>query len=485
MMNPIQEAKEYIQEYTETIAQVLDIEATIVDQDCLRAGGTGPYREQLGLPIPHGSFYQRILKTLEPGIIEDNHEVFACQECEYREHCGELATIGYPIILNNAAVGVIGLIAFTEDQKKKIQNNSPKLLQFLGHMANLLQSKLQLSEQNRLLEKQMQETLTAVNQKHAFQNMLGNQANFLTVLQKAQRAALGTSTVLITGESGTGKELLARAIHGASDRSSKPFIAVNCSSIPEALLESELFGYEEGAFTGARRQGKLGKFELAQGGTLFLDEVGDLPLAMQPKLLRVLQERVIDRVGGSESIPVDVRIIAATNKNLTTMVETGEFRERIVLSSPCDSLAAAALGGNAGKILSYFPPYFLQKYVHLLGKQPHVISESLMTVLENYSWPGNLRQLENAVEYMVNMARTPIITLEDAPDYLKGSMAVKEQITLSLDQRLSEYEKAIIREALKGASSTQDKIAAAKALGISQATLYRKLNEHGLLRQEA
>jgi len=484
MMNPIQEAKEYIQEYTETIAQVLDIEATIVDQDCLRAGGTGPYREQLGLPIPHGSFYQRILKTLEPGIIEDNHEVFACQECEYREHCGELATIGYPIILNNAAVGVIGLIAFTEDQKKKIQNNSPKLLQFLGHMANLLQSKLQLSEQNRLLEKQMQETLTAVNQKHAFQNMLGNQANFLTVLQKAQRAALGTSTVLITGESGTGKELLARAIHGASDRSSKPFIAVNCSSIPEALLESELFGYEEGAFTGARRQGKLGKFELAQGGTLFLDEVGDLPLAMQPKLLRVLQERVIDRVGGSESIPVDVRIIAATNKNLTTMVETGEFREELFYRLHVIPLRLPPLRERREDI-ELLSSHFLQKYVHLLGKQPHVISESLMTVLENYSWPGNLRQLENAVEYMVNMARTPIITLEDAPDYLKGSMAVKEQITLSLDQRLSEYEKAIIREALKGASSTQDKIAAAKALGISQATLYRKLNEHGLLRQEA
>lgn len=483
-MNPIQEAKEYIQEYTETIAQVLDIEATIVDQDCLRAGGTGPYREQLGLPIPHGSFYQKILKTLEPGVIEDNHEVFACQECEYREHCGELATIGYPIILNNAAVGVIGLIAFTEDQKKKIQNNSPKLLQFLGHMANLLQSKLQLSEQNRLLEKQMQETLTAVNQKHAFQNMLGNQANFLSVLQKAQRAALGTSTVLITGESGTGKELLARAIHGASDRSSKPFIAVNCSSIPEALLESELFGYDEGAFTGARRQGKLGKFELAQGGTLFLDEVGDLPLAMQPKLLRVLQERVIDRVGGSESIPVDVRIIAATNKNLTTMVETGEFREELFYRLHVIPLRLPPLRERREDI-ELLSSHFLQKYVHLLGKQPHVISESLMTVMENYSWPGNLRQLENAVEYMVNMARTPIITLEDAPDYLKGSMAVKEQTTLSLDQRLSEYEKAIIREALKGATSTQDKIAAAKTLGISQATLYRKLNEHGLLRQEA
>jgi len=205
---------------------------------------------------------------------------------------------------------------------------------------------------------------------------------------------------------------------------------------------------------------------------------------MQPKLLRVLQERVIDRVGGSESIPVDVRIIAATNKNLTTMVETGEFREELFYRLHVIPLRLPPLRERREDI-ELLSSHFLQKYVHLLGKQPHVISESLMTVLENYSWPGNLRQLENAVEYMVNMARTPIITLEDAPDYLKGSMAVKEQITLSLDQRLSEYEKAIIREALKGASSTQDKIAAAKALGISQATLYRKLNEHGLLRQEA
>jgi transcriptional regulator with PAS, ATPase and Fis domain len=481
-MNPIQEAKEYIQEYTETIAQVLEIEATIVDQDCLRAGGTGPYRQQLGMPIPHGSFYQRILKTLEPGVIEDNHEAFACQACEHRKHCGELATIGYPIILNNAAVGVIGLIAFTEEQKKKIKNNAPKLLQFLGHMANLLQSKLQLAEQNRLLEKQMQETLSAVNQMHAFQNMLGNQANFLAVLQKAQRAALGTSTVLITGESGTGKELLARAIHSSSNRNSKPFIAVNCSSIPEALLESELFGYEEGAFTGAKRQGKPGKFELAQGGTLFLDEIGDLPLAMQPKLLRVLQERVIDRVGGSESIPVDVRIIAATNKNLTTMVEAGEFREELFYRLHVIPLRLPPLRERREDI-ELLALHFLHKYVHLLGKQPHVFSESLLSVMECYSWPGNLRQLENAVEYMVNMARTPIITVEDAPDYLKGSMAVKEQSTLSLEKRLSEYEKAIIKEALKNASSTQDKVSVAKLLGISQATLYRKLNEYDLLKK--
>lgn len=480
-MNPIQEAKNYIQEYAETIAQVLEIETTIIDEDCVRAGGTGPYREQLGMPIPHGSFYQQILKTLQPGVIQDNHKAFACQECDHRDTCGELATIGYPIVLNNEAVGVIGLIAFTEEQRKKIQENSPKLLQFLRHMANLLQSKLQLAEQNRLLETQMQETLTSVNHQHAFQNMLGSQGNFMAVLQKARRAAVGNSTVLITGESGTGKELLARAIHGASDRNGKPFIAVNCSSIPETLVESELFGYEEGAFTGARRHGKMGKFELAQGGTLFLDEIGDLPLAMQPKLLRVLQERVIDRVGGSESIPVNVRIIAATNKDLTAMVESGQFREELFYRLHVIPLRLPPLRERREDI-ELLAVHFLRKYEHLLGKQSMVFSDSLLKVMEQYSWPGNLRQMENAVEYMVNMARTPIIGIEDAPDYLKSSLSKGRVALQTLGQRVGEFEKAILKEAIKSAETTQDKLEIAKSLGISQATLYRKLNEYKLLR---
>jgi transcriptional regulator with PAS, ATPase and Fis domain len=478
-VNLIQDAKVYIQEYAETIASVLEIETTIVDEDFLRAGGTGPYRDEVGLPIFHGSFYRQILATMEPGIITDNQKTFACQTCDRRDECGELATIAYPIVLNNRAIGVIGLIAFTEEQKLKIQEKSPKLLEFLRHMANLLQSKLQLMDQNRLLKSQMEETLLSVNQMHAFEKMLGNQANFMAVLQKAQRAALGNSTVLITGESGTGKELLARAIHGAGERSDKPFIAVNCASIPENLLESELFGYEPGAFTGARRQGKPGKFELAQGGTLFLDEIGDLPISMQPKILRALQERSIDRVGGSASIVLDVRIIAATNKDLVEMVATGSFREELYYRLNVIPLSLPALRERRGDI-ELLALHFLRKYDHLLGKQPHIFSESLLAVIENYSWPGNLRQLENAVEYMVNMARTAVIGLEDSPEYLKGDEGSKEIKGLKLNQRLAEYERTILQEVLQGAVTTEQKRQAAKSLGISQATFYRKLQEHGL-----
>lgn len=478
-MSVIQAARHYIQEYAEAIASVLEIETTIVDQDCLRAGGTGPYREKVGMPIPHGSFYRQILKTLEPGIIQDNHQAFACQSCDQRDVCGELATIAYPIVMNGQAIGVIGLIAFTQEQKEKIQNNAPKLLDFLRHMANLLQSKLQLMEQKRLLERQMQETLDSMNQRHAFEKILGQHDKLKAVLHMAQRVALGNSTVLITGESGTGKELLARAIHGASDRSHKPFIVVNCASIPEHLLESELFGYEEGAFTGARRQGKKGKFELAQGGTLFLDEIGDLPLSMQPKLLRAIQNRTIDVVGGHSSIPLDVRLIAATNKDLLEMVAGGLFREELYYRLNVIPLHLPALRHRREDI-ELLARHFLHKYDHLLGKVPHVLSQDVLAVMEDYSWPGNVRQLENAVEYMVNIARSPIIMLDDCPEYLQGPKHEEQDNSLTLSRRLEEYERAILKEALQAAKTTQDKATAAQRLGISQATLYRKVKQYDL-----
>lgn len=478
-MNLIRQAQTAIQEYADTIASVLAIETTIVDEKCVRVAGTGPYKEAVDLPLPHGSFYRQILASARPGVIQDNQQAFACKECDRQETCGERATMGYPIMLEGQAIGVIGLIAFTPQQQARISESPSELLAFLGHMANLLQSKLELMAQNQRLMAQMQEALNLGNQRHAFHNLMGREARFLSVLDKGLRAALSQSTVLITGESGTGKELLARAIHGASARQHKPFVAVNCASVPENLMESELFGYEGGAFTGAKKEGKPGKFELAQGGTLFLDEIGDLPLAMQPKLLRVIQERVLERVGGGKALPLNVRLIAATNKDLKQAVSEGLFREELYYRLNVIPLHLPALRERREDIEG-LAIHFLHKYEQLLGKQGLVFSQTLVERLKDFSWPGNIRQLENAVEYMVNMAAGPMIGPEDLPEYFQEDFQNQPLPQRPLKEMLEEYEGALLKDALRQAGWPKDKGPLARRLGLSQATLYRKLKDHGL-----
>ncbi len=478
-MQLVEEAKAYIEQTAEAIGQALEIDTTIVDQNCLRVGGTGRYRHRLGLPIPHGSFYRQIMVEKVPKIILDNRESFACQECEEKEYCQELATLAYPIVVGNEAIGVMGLIAFTKEQQKRMEENGEKWLGFLGNMSSLLQSKLELLTKNRLLAQQFEEAISSFSDKHAFQHLVGDQPNFLALLEKAQKAAAGNANILITGESGTGKELLARAIHSAGSRSSKPFIAVNCAGIPEHLLESELFGYEKGAFTGAGPKGKPGKFEMAQEGTLFLDEIGDLPYGMQPKLLRVLQERTIDRLGGLTPLPLNVRIIAATNKDLGKMVKNGEFREELYYRLHVIPLTLPPLRKRRRDI-PLLAQFFLEKHDHLLGGAKHQFSLEVLRAMERYDWPGNIRQLENAVEYMVNMARTPIIGLSDLPENLGVYGETRKEADTTLVGQLAEYEKGILQTMLAGKTSLEEKLECARALGISQASLYRKMKLYGI-----
>ncbi|HOL17414.1 MAG TPA: sigma 54-interacting transcriptional regulator, partial [Bacillota bacterium] len=234
----------------------------------------------------------------------------------------------------------------------------------------------------------------SMSQKTNFNDILGNSTILREVKQRAQKVAEGSSTVLITGESGTGKELFARAIHHASPRADKPFISINCSAIPEPLLESELFGYEGGAFTGAKHAGKPGKFELADSGTIFLDEIGDMPLYMQSKLLRVLQEKKIERVGGIKSISIDVRVIAATNKDLHLSIRQGEFRSDLFYRLNVIPLHIPPLRERKDDIPCLME-FFLQKYNKILHKEFTGFTKKAKNILLNYSYPGNVRELEN------------------------------------------------------------------------------------------
>ena len=316
---------------------------------------------------------------------------------------------------------------------------------------------------------------------YTFDMILGNSPVMAKVKQEAAQAAAGTATVLIQGESGTGKELFARAIHCAGERREKPFIAINCAAIPEALLESELFGYEEGAFTGAKRGGKPGKFELADGGTVFLDEIGDMSLSIQSKLLRVLQERRIERVGGVGSSSIDVRILAATHKDVEAMVGRGEFRQDLFYRINVFPLHVPPLRERAEDILLLIET-FLARYCQALHKQIQGMENGVYRWLLQYSWPGNIRELENTMEYLVNIETTPMITEKYIPDRIK--LAVKSSQDLHTGNfafniiPIDVLEHQSILQALQHFGTTTDgKEKAARALGISKATLYRKLKE--------
>ena len=291
------------------------------------------------------------------------------------------------------------------------------------------------------------------------------------------QAAVSNSPILITGESGTGKELFAEAIHQNSYRAKGPFIKVNCAAIPHDLIESELFGYEGGAFTGARRSGKPGKFELAQGGSIFLDEIGDMPMHMQAKLLRVVQEHEFERVGGTKPLNLDFRIIAATNQDLQVMIQKGTFRKDLfyrlnvfVIQTP----QLRDIPEDIPRIAHYFLSHF-RKEQRRGG--PTQISQETLDLLQQYHWPGNVRELRNLIERAINIAEGDEITVADLPKefYQRGS---KINPVGYLPEARKEAEKRLIVEALRSANG--NKVRAAKMLGIHRTGLYQKIKRYGL-----
>lgn len=288
--------------------------------------------------------------------------------------------------------------------------------------------------------------------------------------KSAAKAAKGRSTVLIRGESGTGKELFAHAIHNSSARSERKFIVVNCAAIPEDLLESEFFGYEEGAFTGAKLRGKIGKFDLANGGTLFLDEIGDMSLSLQAKLLRVLQEREFYRVGGNVRVKVDVRIIAATNRNLEEMVRQGKFREDLYYRLNVISLNIPPLRDRVQDV-EYLIMELMKELNSMLGTSITGIASSAKTALLRYEWPGNVRELRNVLERAMTFAEHGKIQAEDLPDYLLSPLI--KQISLAEDAELGAIRKAL-------SQTNGNKAKAAKLLGISRSGLYEKIKKYQL-----
>ena len=330
---------------------------------------------------------------------------------------------------------------------------------------------------NKALEKQalVQENLALQRQVEELRkgDIIGTSPAMQRVLELIQQVAGSPATVLIQGESGTGKELIANALHRGSPRRNRPLVKVNCAALPETLLESELFGYEKGAFTGTVAS-KPGRFELAHGGTLFLDEVGDLSLATQAKLLRVLQEGEFERLGGTKTLKVDVRIVAATNQDLAQAIKEKRFREDLYYRLNVITITLPPLRERREDI-PLLAQHFLTLYAKRNNKAITGFSREALDRIVDYPWPGNVRELENAVERAVVLSRDAIIDLDDLPEAIVGGAWEERAITIPLGTPLEEVERRLIEETLRHAKG--DKTLAAKLLGIASRTIYRRLKE--------
>jgi len=310
--------------------------------------------------------------------------------------------------------------------------------------------------------------------KITFEDLVGDDAEFKKSLTLARAAAATDSTVLLLGESGTGKDALAQAIHNASDRAKGPFVAINCGAIPRDLIGSELFGYTEGSFTGARKGGSPGKFELADGGTIFLDEIGDMPPELQTALLRVLEQKIITRIGASSVVPVNVRIIAATNKDLLLEIERGKFRRELFYRLNVVTIRLAPLRRRRAD-MELLLRHFLHQMGTRMGKQISDIREDVFQIMRSYSWPGNVRELQNVVERVLHLANGS----ELLPEHLPEELICAENRSLSEEAlSVSEYEMKRIESLLELHHGNLSRVA--QEMGIARTTLYRKIHRYGL-----
>lgn len=580
MKRILMKMQETAQRYVEILAEILKVDVTIIDANCIRIGGSGRMRNRIGDMSSYGYVVKSAIEHKELTIMDDPKKSGICRVCPKLSVCDNICEVWLPLCVDEEVIGVLGFVCFEESQKQHFFGNREVFIRFLNQFGELLESKakdilnegrnqnvilllenilnkvdsgilvmdqnLKISRINQAGKKllfiqelnhklppitfhetgnQVQDLLEYSLQIGGFtyllagrfydldmeeyrklfvfqkadltsdendgagvrvkprelNRILGVSSAVVSIREKIQIVAPSVSNVLITGESGTGKELVAVALHGESDRSNYPFVAVNCASIPENLLESELFGYVKGAFTGADAKGRTGLFEAANGGTVFLDEIGDMPLYLQVKLLRVLENREITRLGSNQTVKIDVRLVAATNKDIESMIQAGEFREDLYYRLNVIPMALSPLRERKEDI-RVIATSFIERYSAVLNKMVRGIDEDFWRYLERYEWPGNIRELQNTIEYVMNMMPySGMLEGSLLPGKFfqtNGTVRVEEAIE---DLNLENMERQMIKRALAiyGVSPEAKKMIAGK-LGIGIATLYRKIKVYQL-----
>lgn len=585
-MSLLKKIQSHVKEYAKVIANIVECEVEIVDDEMIRIAGTGIF-ESLEDQISKGAIYKHVLLEGKSHIIENPSDHYLCRECDIKDSCQEKLEISAPIFYKEKVIGVIGLVCTSDNVKDKVLKNINSHLKFTEQISDFISGKIfefedAIEKKERMdilkqiinnfdkcvlvidnLGKIIDANDNAIKELKLGINFRSNSTtisiyrknevvfgkdlflveiekkkyNFMGVLlpissftnkeykiflfnsynknneelskisvaanpinindiigsskavtelkDRIRKIADTQSTVLITGESGTGKELIARSIHSCSKRSNKPFIAINCGAIPDSLLESELFGYVKGAFSGASSEGRVGKFELANGGVIFLDEIGEMPFYLQVKLLRVLQDKAIIRIGSNKLIKLDIRIIAATNIDLKQKIKEKKFREDLYYRLNVIPLRVPPLRERENDIFLIMN-VLIDKYNRIFNKNVHSLDENVKRIMKNYMWPGNIRELENAVEFMINMSDERgiitknmlyenIVNNSGAVDHKNIKNGEEELITLE------ESEKNLIMKAISiYGNDTTGKNMCAKKLGIGIATLYRKLEKYNL-----
>jgi transcriptional regulator with PAS, ATPase and Fis domain len=579
----------------EAVSAIIKLDTVIVDETLLVVAGTGRFRKRVGVKeedgdLHAGYLYGRVITEGKAEIVEDAPNDPKYDPSVLKGTTEELAEICYPILGHGKTLGVIGIVAVTEEQRQYLLSHKSQFMEFVLRMAQLLasnaieaeahQNSTIVTNQLRTIIESIDNAMLAVD-KHGIimhcnqigadlirrgkrdiigrhisriwpgslvlevlktgsgynwheesyqsgnhnmdfmvtvnpvvlgSDVVGAVASFRDVADVRQKAydmivtvprvgvnaiwgdsppirklretilqvAQSNANVLITGETGTGKGLVASAIHHSGPRLAGPFIPVNCGAIPDNLIESELFGYREGAFSGAKKGGKPGKFELAHKGTIFLDEIGDMPLRLQPKLLHILQSKLVERLGGVKSIPVNARVLSCTNRNLERMIGEKEFRNDLFFRLNVIPIHIPPLRVRSEDMLILLDR-FLEKYCLNEGKVVNGISEDVKALFASYDWPGNVRELENTVEYMASMATSDIITMDDVPARIKRRKQDNPPSDMSLDLLLQRYEKNLLQEKLAEIGNIPGKIdKLADMLHTSRATLYRRLKKLGV-----
>ncbi len=376
-----------------------------------------------------------------------------------------------PIEFKNEVLGVLSVDRIYSKKLGSVDDD----IRVLKIVASLMAQFVKLRESYDEVEQEKESLKIELKRRYRVENIVGQSDRMQDVFESVHRVAPSKATVLLRGESGTGKELIAKAIHYMSPRNKGPFVKINCASIPEGLLESELFGHEKGAFTGAI-SARIGKFELANKGTIFLDEIGDLPLALQPKMLRILQEREFERVGSERTIKTDVRIIAATSRNLERLASLGTFREDLYYRLNVIPIFLPPLR-ERGEDIPVLIEYFLKK-LNKENNRSVVVDKNALQILLDYDWPGHVRELENTIERLVIMSRSEKITPSDLPVFLSIPRVKSPGKGVSLHADIEEIEKSNILCALERTKGVQAK--AARLLGITSRQMGYKIKKYGI-----
>ncbi|MGG7143117.1 sigma 54-interacting transcriptional regulator [Clostridium nigeriense] len=431
----------------------------VVNKDGIITMMSKCYKEFLECQNPEGKHVEDIIdNTRLPSILESgNIEYGDVQIIKGKE----VVAMRVPIKNKEYIIGAIGKIMFRDIGQLALLNNK----------VSVLKNEVEFYK-NELGKERIS--------KYSFDNIIGISKKALEVKRICKLLAKTDSTVLIVGESGTGKELHASAIHNASKRSLGPFIKINCGAIPGSLIESELFGYDEGAFTGAKKGGKKGKFELADGGTIFLDEIGEMPIDMQVRLLRVIQEKEVERVGGNTLKKIDIRIIAATNIDLEEAVEQGRFRRDLYYRLNVMKVEIPPLRERKEDI-ELLADSLRVKVANKLGLYVEGVSKKAIDILKNYNWPGNIRELENVIERAINLLDSESLTIE--PKHLPKSIVKnKYKNTFREERKLSEIIESVEKRSIERCLSETkwNKNKTAKLLGISRASLYKKIEKYNI-----